>query len=97
MRKLIAASLMACASLLTTRAQAPAPKAPDPAKEKRLEWFREAKYGMFIHWGLYAIPAGEWNGRRCLGLGEWLMNRRRVGAAGAGRRHEVHGDHLEAP
>ncbi len=50
----------------------------DPAKEKRLEWFREAKYGMFIHWGLYAIPAGEWQGRRCLGLGEWLMNRCQV-------------------
>ena len=51
---------------------------PDPAKEKRLEWFRDAKYGMFIHWGLYAIPAGEWHGRRCPGLGEWLMNRCQV-------------------
>jgi alpha-L-fucosidase len=33
---------------------------------------------MFIHWGLYAIPAGEWKGQRCLGLGEWLMNRCKV-------------------
>src|SRR5438876_10800476 len=48
------------------------------AKEKRLAWFREAKYGLFIHWGLYAIPAGEWNGRRSLGLGEWIMNRSRI-------------------
>lgn len=30
----------------------------------RLSWFREARLGMFVHWGLYAIPAGEWNGRR---------------------------------
>src|SRR4051812_25337689 len=51
---------------------------PDAAREKRLEWFREAKYGMFIHWGLYAVPAGEWKGQRCLGLGEWLMNRCKV-------------------
>ncbi|MCI9098193.1 MAG: alpha-L-fucosidase, partial [Lachnospiraceae bacterium] len=30
-------------------------------REKRTEWFREARFGMFIHWGLYAIPArGEW-------------------------------------
>ena len=65
-------------SLLAAGAQTPAAKPPDPAKEKRLEWFREAKYGMFIHWGLYAIPAGEWNGRRCLGLGEWVMNRCQV-------------------
>lgn len=29
--------------------------------EKRLAWFREARFGMFIHWGIYAIPArGEW-------------------------------------
>ena len=57
---------------------AQAPKTPDPAKEKRLEWFREAKYGLFIHWGLYAIPAGEWNGKRSLGLGEWVMLRSAV-------------------
>jgi alpha-L-fucosidase len=58
-------------------AQAPR-SAPDPAREKRLEWFRGAKYGLFIHWGLYAIPAGEWQGKRSLGLGEWIMNRSQV-------------------
>ncbi len=54
------------------------PTPHDPAREKRLEWFREAKYGLFIHWGLYAIPAGEWNGQRSLGLGEWIMNRSQI-------------------
>ena len=52
--------------------------APDSAKEARLNWFRDAKYGLFIHWGLYAIPAGEWKGRRSLGLGEWIMNRSQI-------------------
>jgi len=28
--------------------------------EERMEWWQEARFGMFIHWGLYAIPAGEW-------------------------------------
>src|SRR5262245_5413322 len=55
--------------------------APDPAREKRLTWFREAKYGMFIHWGLYSIPAGEWKGRRIPGIGEWIMNRARIPVA----------------
>ena len=60
------------------RAQAPA---PDAAKEARLRWFREAKYGLFIHWGLYAIPAGEWKGRTIPGIGEWIMNRARIPVA----------------
>ena len=33
-------------------------------KGKKLEWFNEVKYGLFIHWGLYASPAGEWNGEK---------------------------------
>ena len=78
MRRSIITALFGAVAVVSGTAQTPSPKPPDPAKEKRLEWFREAKYGMFIHWGLYAIPAGEWNGRRCLGLGEWVMNRCQV-------------------
>ena len=30
-------------------------------RTKRTEWYRDARFGMFIHWGLYSIPArGEW-------------------------------------
>jgi alpha-L-fucosidase len=78
MNRAVVVSLLGLTLIAGGAAQTPAPKPPDPAKEKRLEWFREAKYGMFIHWGLYAIPAGEWKGQRCLGLGEWLMNRCKV-------------------
>jgi alpha-L-fucosidase len=56
----------------------PAAPPPDPAREARLSWFREAKYGLFIHWGLYAIPAGEWKGKAVPGIGEWIMNRARI-------------------
>ena len=31
--------------------------------DPRLDWWRAAKFGLFIHWGLYAIPAGEWKGQ----------------------------------
>src|SRR4030095_15310051 len=54
------------------------PRPPDAAREERLKWFRDAKYGLFIHWGLYAIPAGEWKGRPSLGLGEWIMFRSQI-------------------
>jgi alpha-L-fucosidase len=63
---------------LVVNGQAPAARPPDAAREKRLAWFRDAKYGLFIHWGLYAIPAGEWQGTRSLGLGEWIMNRSKI-------------------
>lgn len=44
----------------------------------RTEWFREARYGMFIHWGVYAVPAGEWEGETIRGIGEWIMRFRRI-------------------
>ena len=31
-------------------------------KDIRMQWWRDARFGMFIHWGLYAVPAGEWKG-----------------------------------
>jgi len=43
-------------------------------RDARMRWWREARFGMFIHWGLYSIPAGVWNGKRVPGLGEWIMN-----------------------
>src|SRR5258705_5812169 len=74
--------LLPCMVLVAAaREQSTAPRPPDPAREKRLEWFRDVKYGMFIHWGLYAIPAGEWKGQRSLGLGEWIMKRSKVPVA----------------
>jgi alpha-L-fucosidase len=42
-------------------------------KDERLEWWREAKFGMFVHWGVYAIPAGEWKGEKYGGISEWIM------------------------
>src|SRR5262245_61017033 len=39
----------------------------------RSAWYREAKFGLFIHWGLYAIPAGTWKGQQIPGIGEWIM------------------------
>ena len=43
--------------------------------------FDESKFGMFIHWGLYAIPAGEWKGKYVRGIGEWIMFREKIPVA----------------
>jgi len=42
-------------------------------QDERMQWWREARFGLFIHWGLYSIPAGEWNGKQIPGIGEWIM------------------------
>jgi len=49
--------------------------------DPRLDWWRDAKFGMFIHWGLYAIPAGTWKGEKIRGIGEWIMLRARIPVA----------------
>jgi len=54
------------------QAAAPAPETKEQ-RDARMAWWREARFGMFIHWGLYAAPAGEWNGKKIPGLGEWIM------------------------
>lgn len=43
-------------------------------RDARLAWWREARFGMFIHWGLYSIPAGTWDGKQYPQIGEWIMN-----------------------
>ena len=53
----------------------------DARNDPRLDWWRDAKFGMFIHWGLYAIPAGIWKGQEIPGIGEWIMYRARIPVA----------------
>ena len=63
---------------IATSADHPVPAIQDtetPAqRDARMDWWREARFGMFIHWGLYSIPAGTWDGKRIPGIGEWIMN-----------------------
>jgi len=54
--------------------------AADATKEA-MRTFDEMKFGMFIHWGLYAVPAGEWKGHPVRGIGEWIMFRERIPVA----------------
>jgi alpha-L-fucosidase len=56
--------------------------AEPPRCDQRMEWWRDAKFGMFIHWGLYAVPAGSWNGKQLQPPnGEWIMSDMRIPVA----------------
>ncbi|MEK7781883.1 MAG: alpha-L-fucosidase [Verrucomicrobiota bacterium] len=59
-------------------AQTPAviPNETPAQRDARMAWFREARFGMFIHWGVYSVPAGEWNGKT--GYGEWFLEETKI-------------------
>jgi alpha-L-fucosidase len=55
------------------------PESERSAHERRMSWWREAKFGLFIHWGIYSIPAGVWKGQEVRqGAAEWIMLRARI-------------------
>jgi alpha-L-fucosidase len=50
-------------------------------RDERMRWWREARFGMFIHWGVYAVLAGVYKGEQIPGIGEWIMHRARIPVA----------------
>ena len=86
MSKYIPAAIAAFAALLAGCSPRPAEQktaAPDSAAAtaQALQHFDQNKFGMFIHWGLYALPAGEWKGKYVRGIGEWIMFREKIPVA----------------
>ncbi|MEN6577177.1 MAG: alpha-L-fucosidase [Phycisphaerales bacterium] len=50
-------------------------------RDARMKWWREARFGMFIHWGVYSVPAGIYKGREIGGIGEWIMHNAKIPVA----------------
>src|SRR5690242_3035861 len=49
--------------------------------DQRIAWWRDARFGMFIHWGVYSQAGGEWKGKRVSGYAEHLMRKERISRA----------------
>lgn len=47
-------------------------------RDTRLAWWKDARFGMFIHWGIYSLPAGEWEGKNTGGYAEHLMRKAKI-------------------
>jgi len=47
-------------------------------RAERMGWWRDARFGMFIHWGVYSVPAGTYKGEQVRGIGEWIMKRAEI-------------------
>ncbi len=44
--------------------------------DARMQWWRESRFGLFIHWGIYSVPAGDWNGNTT--YAEWIRNQAEI-------------------
>jgi alpha-L-fucosidase len=74
MKKIFLAGMIVCCLAKTLCGQT-------LSNDERMKWWREARFGMFIHWGVYAVPAGTYNGHRINRIGEWIMNRGKIPVA----------------
>lgn len=50
-------------------------------KEQLFREFRDRKFGLFLHWGLYAVPGGRWKGETMDYIGEWIQSKYRIPSA----------------
>jgi alpha-L-fucosidase len=77
MTKFILAAWLATVIIpnLVMAADSPDPYANETTAQRdaRMQWWREARFGMFIHWGVYSVPAGTYEGRQIPSIGEWIM------------------------
>ncbi len=76
-RAIILGLLLLTGSAAVARAQ-DFTKETTAQRAARMAWWRAARFGMFIHWGAYAVPAGTYHGERVAGIGEWIMSRAHV-------------------
>ncbi|MBI5914183.1 MAG: alpha-L-fucosidase [Bacteroidetes bacterium] len=65
-------SLGACHTSKKTVSQKDYLNETQEERDLRMAWWKEARFGLFIHWGLYAVPAGEWGGKTS--YGEWIRH-----------------------
>src|SRR3954447_3489801 len=81
--RLLLVLLCAVSSLLITQTSRAATDEPETKEQRdaRMGWWREARFGMFIHWGIYSVPAGTYKGVQVKHIGEWIMNDAKIPVA----------------
>lgn len=67
-----------CSLLLVLATNSLAQYKPAPENLAARQWFQDAKFGLFIHWGIYAVPGGEWKNGTTKSVGEWIMNTEKI-------------------
>ncbi len=65
-------ALLATVSMAQNGDGTSASKQNDP----KMQWWKDAKFGLFIHWGIYSVPSGRWGDKTT--YGEWIMHQAKI-------------------
>ncbi len=58
-------------------------------KDARMAWWRAARFGIFIHWGVYSRLEGKWEGKEIPSVGEWIMETGKIPVSSYWREAEA--------
>jgi alpha-L-fucosidase len=78
------AALLTCACLLVQLASPPPVRAAEIKEEsleaynRRMQWFADTQYGLFIHFGGYSLLGGVWDGKDVKGYAEWIQGQANI-------------------
>jgi alpha-L-fucosidase len=75
MKKLILICLAAAISSLSLAQDSNNSALPNQ-NDLKMQWWKDAKFGMFIHWGIYSVPSGKWDDKTT--YGEWIMHSAKI-------------------
>lgn len=78
MRKTVYRILLFSIVIMTVSLSSVAAEETTAQRDARMKWWRDARFGMFIHWGVYSVPAGIYKGEKIGGIGEWIMLRAKI-------------------
>jgi alpha-L-fucosidase len=69
-----------CSVLLAAEPEHAGADAKETPKERvaRMQWWNSARFGMFVHWGVYSVTGGEYKGKMPTNSAEWMMNKARI-------------------
>ncbi len=72
--------MLFCSVLLAAEPDSTRPRAKETSQQRaaRMQWWKSARFGMFVHWGVYSVTGGEYKGKMPTNSAEWMMNKARI-------------------
>ena len=72
--------MLSCSLLIGEETESTWSRTNETAQQRaaRMQWWNSARFGMFVHWGVYSATGGEFRGNMPTNSAEWMMNKARI-------------------